>query len=332
MQIVNMSCKNISKNPVFVTTFLAFALFAGGCKYVKYAWTYGFDTFKDKPEINTSGFSADYDAPQIIGTIKTPEITESSGVVDSRCNENVLWTHNDSGDGSFIYALDKKGAKLGTFRVAGAKNVDWEDIATFKNPAGECFLYIGDIGNNDLDRDELTVYRVKEPIVTGDTNSSREKPIETEKAEAIKFSYPDSTHNAETLMVHPATGDVYIVTKEDSDPAGVYKLPANYNANSPNKPEKISDFKVPAIPYGLLTGGDVSPDGKHVVICDYFAAYEINLPANAKNFDEIWKQDITKINLGERKQGEAIAYSANGKSLYATSEKKNSPVILVNRK
>lgn len=327
-----MSCVNISKKSVFVTVFFAFALFTGGCRHLRYVSTYGFDGLKDKPEINSSGFSADYGAPQITGTIKSAEITESSGVVDSRCNKDVLWTHNDSGDGSFIYALNKQGAKLGTFRVGGAKNVDWEDIATYKNPAGECFLYIGDTGNNILDRDQLTVYRVKEPSVTGETGSSRENPFETEKAEAIKFSYPDGAHNAETLLVHPTTGDIYIVSKEESDPASVYKFPANFNSDSPNKLEKVSDFKVPAIPYGLLTGGDISPDGGRVIICDYFAAYEISLPANDKNFDDIWKQPIVKINLGERKQGEAVTYSADGKSIYATSEKKNSPIILVNRK
>lgn len=316
----------------FVTAFFAFALFLSGCKYIKYVYTYGFDGLKDKPEVNSSGFSTDYNAPQIVGTIKTPEITESSGVVNSRCNENVLWTHNDSGDGNYIYALNKQGVKLGTFRISAAKNVDWEDIATFKNPAGECFLYIGDIGNNNLDRDQLTVYRVKEPIITGETESSREKPVETEKAEAIKFSYPADTHNAETLLVHPMTGDIYVVTKEESDPAGVYKLAANYNPDSPNKLEKISDFKVPAIPYGLLTGGSISPDGKHIVICDYFAAYELELPQNDGNFDDIWKQKIAKINLSERKQGEAVSYSSDGKSIYATSEKKNSPIIQVIKK
>lgn len=327
-----MSCKNISKNLLFVTAFFAFALFSGSCKYVKYAYTYGFEGLKDKPEVNASGFSTNYDAPQITGTIKTAEIIESSGVVNSRCNENVLWIHNDSGDGSYIYALDKQGAKLGKFRVSGAKHIDWEDIATFKNPAGECFLYIGDIGNNDLNQDKLTIYRVKEPAVANNSETSRDTAIETEKAEAIKFSYPDDTHNAETLMVHPATGDIYVVTKEDSEQAGVYKLAANYNADSLNKLEKVSDFKVPAIPYGMLTGGDISPDGKRVVLCDYFAGYEIELPANAQNFDDIWKQKIAKINLGERKQGEAITYSTDGKSIYATSEKKNAPVILVNRK
>lgn len=332
MRLVIMSCKNISKNLAFVTIFFVFALFLSSCKYVKYVSTYGFDGLKDTPEINSSGFSTDYDAPQIVGTIKTAEITESSGVVNSRCNENILWTHNDSGDGNFIYALDKQGVKLATFRVATAKNVDWEDIATFKNPAGECFLYIGDIGNNSLDRDKLIIYRVKEPVVAGDASTNRETATETEKAETINFSYPDNAHNAETLMVHPVTGDVYVITKEESDPAGVYKLPAKFDSDSLNKLEKVSDFKVPAVPYGLLTGGEISPDGKTVVICDYFAGYEIKLPTSSINFDDIWKQNISKINLGERKQGEAIAYSTDGKSLYATSEKKNSLLILVNKK
>ena len=327
-----MSSKNISKNLLFVTAFFAFAFFLSGCKYIKYVSTYGFEGLKEKSEVNASGFSTDYEAPQIVGTIKTAEITESSGVVNSRCNENILWTHNDSGDANYIYALNKQGAKLATFRVSGAKNLDWEDLATFKNSAGECFLYVGDIGNNGLDRDELTVYRVKEPMITGSTETSRETAVETEKAEAIKFSYPDDTHNAETLLVHPLNGDVYIITKEESDPAGVYKLAANFNPDTLNKLEKISDFKVPAIPYGLLTGGEISPDGKRVVICDYFAGYEIELPADAQTFDDIWKQKIAKISLGERKQGEAIAYSSDGKSIYATSEKKNSPIILVNRK
>jgi hypothetical protein len=38
------------------------------------------------------------------------------------------------------------------------------------------------------------------------------------------------------------------------------------------------------------------------------------------------------VELGERKQGEAICYTADGKAIIATSEKKNSPVIKVERK
>ncbi len=86
------------------------------------------------------------------------------------------------------------------------------------------------------------------------------------------------------------------------------------------------------MPNGFLTGGDISPDGKRVIVCDYFSAYEIVLPESAKNFDDIWKEKPSVIQLGEREQGEAVSYSADGKSILATSEKKNSPIIEVKRK
>ena len=98
------------------------------------------------------------------------------------------------------------------------------------------------------------------------------------------------------------------------------------------KTEKIGSVSVPAIPNGFLTGGEISPDGKRIILCDYFAAYEIILPKGSKKFDDIFKESVTKIELGEREQGEAICYSADGKKIYATSEKKNSPMIRVERK
>jgi len=274
-----------------------------------------------------------YEKPQVIGTITSDEIVESSGIVASKCQENVLWTHNDSGDGTFIFALNLKGEKLGTYKVKNSKNVDWEDIAAFKNDAGECFLYIGDIGNNARSRGEFVIYMVKEPkVVEADAKTNRKNPQKTEAAESIKFEYPDSRHDAETLLVHPQTGDMYVLTKRITGASGVYKLSKNYNRNKTTQLEKIADVTVPAVPNGFLTGGDISSDGKRVVLCDYFAAYEILLPENARNFDEIWKQKFNTIPLGERAQGEAVAYSPDGKSIFATSEKLNSPLIEVKRR
>ena len=270
--------------------------------------------------------------PEVVGTIKTDEIAESSGLVVSRCQPNIFWTHNDSGDGAFIFALNEKGEKLGTFKVGDAKNRDWEDIATFKTVGGECFLYIGDIGNNVKTRDESEIYRVKEPIVTdADKSSDKKHPSKTEDAKKIKIEYPDTPHDAETLLVQPQTGDVYILTKELTGASGVYKLSSNYDVRKTNRLEKVADFTVPAIPNGFLTGGDVSPDGRRVVICDYFNAYEITLPEKAANFDEIWKQKPTLIQVGKRKQGEAVSYSPDGETIYLTSENLNSPIIKVEK-
>lgn len=276
--------------------------------------------------------SYDYKEPKVLGKITSGEITESSGLANSPCQPDVLWTHNDSGDNAFVFALDKTGKQLAVFRVTEAKNSDWEDMSIRREPSGECFLYLGEIGDNARKRAEHIIYKVKEPRVAGATNSSRKNPLPTEAAQAIKFEYPDSPHNAETLLVHPASGDIYVLSKSVSGASGVYKLKAGFDSNKTNRLEKIADFTVPAIPNGLLTGGSISPDGKRVVVCDYFAAYEIALPKEAKNFDEIWQQKPQKIELGERPQGEAVAYAADGKAIYATSEEENSPLIMVERK
>jgi hypothetical protein len=322
-----MSQKTITKIFTFVISLLVFAAGFSACFSV---------VSQDGKQIadnNADKVSKDYQKPQVVGRIKSAEITESSGIVASRCNENVLWTHNDSGDDAFIYALNKQGEKLGTWKIAGAKNNDWEDIAQFKNEMGECFLYIGDIGNNERLKSEMTIYFVKEPQVSGaDKFSSQKNPRLTEAAKAIRFDYPDGRHDAETLLVHPQMGDIYVLSKSLSSASGVYKLPKNYDLNKTNRLEKIANFSVPAFPDGFLTGGDISPDGKRVIICDYFAAYEIVLPDKAKSFDEIWREKPLIVELGERAQGEAVGYSADGKSIFATSEKRDSPVIEVKRK
>lgn len=322
--VKSMSKKTIAKKISFVISLVIFSCFVNACFSV---------SSQDEKNKNKSAnqSSKNYSEPKIAGTIKSDEIKEGSGLISSKCSENVFWTHNDSGDDAFIFALDAKGERRATYKVKGAKNIDWEDIAETKNENGECFLFIGDFGNNARSRSEHTIYKVKEPTEFS-RSSSMKNPQMTEDAEAIKFTYPDIRHDAETLLVHPQTKEIYVITKRLTGAAGAYKLKADYDRSAVNKLEKVSDLTVPAVPEGFLTGGDISADGKRVVICDYFFAYEFILPDNAKNFDEVWKQKPQKIELGTREQGEAIAYSADGGSIFATSENKNSPFIKVERK
>lgn len=318
--------KTISKNSTFVILLLVFCFISTACFSV--SSQYGKNT-NEKIKF----LSKDYSKPEIVGRIESSEISESSGIAASPCQRDVLWTHNDSGDKAFVYALNPKGEKLATFSVTGAENRDWEDMAAFKDAQGGCFLYVGDIGNNERIKSEFKIYRFEEPEVTKEAaGSSKKNPIPTAAAEVIKFIYPDYRHDAETLMVHPKTGDIYVLTKRLTGGAGVYKLSRNFDLTKINRLEKIADIAVPAVPNGLLTGGDISPDGRRVVITDYFSGYEIVLPEKEKNFDEIWRQMPHIVELGEREQGEAVGYSADGKSIFATSEKKNSPLIRVDRK
>lgn len=323
-----MSHKTITKFFAFVIFFVAVVVIFSGCFQAASSERQN-QNIKDKKAKSASNVFA---APQVVGKLQSGEISESSGIVASPCNANAFWTHNDSGNKNIIYAFDSKGSHLGAWRVTGAKNYDWEGIAAYKTASGECFLYLGDIGNNARGRGELVIYRVKEPQISATDKSANNKNAPpTAAAEAIEITYPEMRHDAETLLVHPQTGDIYVLTKRLSGASGVYRLPANYATDKTNTLEKIADFTVPAVPNGFLTGGDISPDGKRVVICDYFNAYEITLPAEAKNFAEIWRQKPVVIPLGERQQGEAVCYGADGNTIYATSERKNSPIIEVKR-
>ncbi|MBX3293230.1 MAG: hypothetical protein KF881_10130 [Acidobacteria bacterium] len=276
--------------------------------------------------------STDFDAPQISGTIRSQDVNESSGVAASKCQSGVFWTHNDSGDGPFIYAFDPKGENLGTWRVAGAENVDWEDMATARTRDGRCFLYIADAGNNKLDRDVLVIYRVEEPVVT-DTNTGGRKQdaATTAAAESMRFRYPDKVQDAETLMVDQNTGAIWVLTKRLNEPSNIYKLRWSNDIEVVTA-EKVGTLSVPAVPNGLLTGGDISSDGRRAIVCDYARAYELTLPVDAASVDEIWKQAPKPVDLGKRQAGEAVAYFSDASSILATSEKLNSPIITARRK
>src|SRR5262249_6464597 len=104
--------------------------------------------------------------PVQIGTIKASDAPEVSGIVDGRATPNTFWIHNDSGDSARFFAINHQGTLWGTFLLAGATAVDWEDIAIGAKSGGGNYLYLGDIGDNDANRPSITVYRTDEPQST----------------------------------------------------------------------------------------------------------------------------------------------------------------------
>lgn len=276
--------------------------------------------------------SADYGPPVVVGKIETGDVTESSGLSASEC-QDVLWTHNDAGNDALIFALGLTGKHLGTWKVEGAQSVDWESIATHRGENGECSLLIGDFGDNDESRREVAIYRVPEPAVSAEAASSgAARPLMTAKAELMKYTYADGSQNAETILVHPQSGDIYIVTKEKSGPAAVHRIKQQYGSSEILKTEKVASVSVPSTPEGLITGGSFSPDGTRLMLCDTKGGYEFVLPAGSTNIDDIWKQKPVPVNVGDRKQGEGVSYGRDGVTLYASSEKKNAPLYMIKRK
>lgn len=268
-----------------------------------------------------------YGAPVLLAHLEDRGIEESSGLAASRLTPGVFWTHNDTRGGAVIYAFDRQGKSRGAWRVAGASVVDWEDIAAGPGPQGRPYIYVGDIGDNDNKRALVTIYRFPEPAVS----AASDGPRETEPAESVSLKFPDGARDAETLMVHPRTGDLYIVSKTNREDAGVYKLAAPREFSGTHTLERIGAIPRQGMFGKWFTGGDVSPDGRRVVLCDDVSGYELELPAGDSNFDQIWTRRPAPVNLGERKQGEGVCYGPDGASIFATSERLPTPLIEVPR-
>ena len=274
-----------------------------------------------------------YGPPVTLAIIKDRSISESSGLVASRRTPGAYWTHNDSGDGPFIYGIDAHGDSLGTFNVTGAQARDWEDISIGPGPqASQSYLYIGDIGDNNDVRKDVVIYRVLEPELTAATRKFTKKaPGTTEPAEAIRLKYPDGPHDAEALLVHPTSGHIYIVTKLMIADPTVYEVAPPFATGTTITMTRIGTIHVPSLFGGVVTGGAISPDGRRAALCDYFQGYELTLPAGSNDFNDIWKQRMIGFDFGKRKQGESIAYRSDGKALLGTSEGRGSPLIQVVR-
>ena len=268
----------------------------------------------------TTATPGSYGLPVRLGDIADEKVTESSGVVASRANPGRLWTHNDSDDGPVLYCLERDGRSCGRWQVAGAAARDWEDIAAGPGPqAGVPYLYIGDIGDNLRDQGRLVIYRVREPKLADPPAATGE----TVAAEAIRLRYEDEPHDAEALMVHPTTGDIYVVTKDL--PAAVYKA-------SPGSSTLTRVATLQLGTPGFVTGGDISPDGRRVILCTLATGVELALPDTpGVSFDDVWAQSPTAVILPRRAQGEAIAYRLDGNAVITTSELSSSPLHEVPR-
>ncbi|MCP3760489.1 WD40 repeat domain-containing protein [Streptomyces sp. TBY4] len=238
-------------------------------------------------------------------TITDPRIKESSGLAASRIHPGVYWTHNDSDDGPYVYAVDSAtGKTVARITLTGiGKPRDVEGISL--GPDGR--LYVGDIGDNlGGSWNHVWIYRFAEPKTLGDA---------TVKAEQFTVKYADGPRNAEALMVHPVTGRVYIASKDERE-GGLYEGPEALSASGTNTFRRIGD-----VPW--VTDGAFSPDGGRLALRGYLWA---------KTYP--WK-DGRPAGEGEavaapwQGQAESVTYTADGSTLMFGAEGTNSRVVAV---
>lgn len=265
------------------------------------------------------------------GTVQQSELDEISGLVASVRNPGVLYAHNDSGGKASIYLLSTTGVTLGELVLEGATNADWEDIALGPCPTGSC-LYVGEIGDNSLvNPGPYAIYRVPEPAHVSVNASIGTVPATWER---LPLRYPNNEHiNAETLMVHPVTGDVYVVTKPGQNPplpggkSSAYKATAPLNTVS-NDLVKLATLKIPETIDLQVTGGSIDPCGDAMLIRTYANMYLFTREEGA-SFDSLFSGSYSKVTSPifqtQEKQGEAVTWAPGGG--YYTVSEGSSPML-----
>ena len=245
------------------------------------------------------------------GGLANAQITEASGIVASAVHADVFYVHNDSGDSARFFATDMTGADLGTFDVADASNVDWEDIARGPCTAGSC-LYLGDIGGAKAKaRQSLTVYRTPEPSELG-------KGTHTVTAEVFPMTYPDGAHDAETLLVHPVSGVVTIVTKVKSGASSIYELPMPLTPGVYATLIKTGEIVSPcASP--KFTGGDVHPSATGVLLRTYDNVFFYSMKPD-QSVSLALQGAPCALTAPAEPHGEAVGWLASGNGFVTVSE------------
>jgi PKD repeat protein len=260
------------------------------------------------------------------GIVASAEIVEASGLAVSRRHDGVLWLHNDGGQPRF-FALTPEGTHLGIFNLVGASGRDWEDMAIGPGPEpGVDYLYFGDVGDNNANREGISIFRVQEPDIEaagGDVGS-----VDLTDYVRLDLVYPDRAHNCETVLLDPVTTDLYLVTKENDGLTHVFRYPF------PQDPGVVTTLvEVATLQFGsgdlpgatVTSAGDISPLGNQVAIRAYGQAY-IWIRNGGASIAEALAGTPCPVPIEPEPIGEAIAFSADGLSYYTVSEGINQPI------
>ncbi len=243
-------------------------------------------------------------APQTF-TLQTDRLPEASGLARSLMNDEILFSHNDSGGEASVFAIDTRGNLLAEIRLEGAKNRDWEEIATAFDPITNTpYIYVGEIGDNGARYKHVSFYKFEEPDIIDSVIVIRE-------FERIDYQYEDGPRDAEAFFVEPKTGDIYIISKREEQ-VGIYHL-----AYPQATGEMLIAKKLGQMQMSWVTAADISPNGKYILVKNYASVRKFRRSGSiAKTLSKKGKNLPYQL----EPQGEAVCFDARGKGYFTLSE------------
>ena len=231
-------------------------------------------------------------------------IDESSGLACSLGHPNLIYTVNDE-DGP-LFAIDTlTGETVGTFRVADRKLRDPEALSM--GPDG--VLWIADIGINRGKKKAFALHALDEP------GPGERGPLSATK---YRISYPDGIRpDAEAFLVHPVTGDGFIITRET--PGRLYGFRVGrLDPERKNPLELVAEGLPPEITDACFT-----VDGRFVL------ARQFGRRTTVAVLDATTWEVVGQLGVPKLQQPESIAADPDGRHLWIGSEGVNSPLVRV---
>lgn len=265
-----------------------------------------------------------YKPVQDVGAVTAKELNEISGIIFSRKNKDVIWTHNDSGGNAYIYAFNKAGDLLGKILLQDLTPNDWEDIAIGPCEIGgseEC-IFVADTGDNSDAKQEVGLVRFKEPQLDGINTFS---DIIITDYDYYRFTYEDRPHDCESFIVHP-DGNRYLFSKEREErDTHIYKFPSEKDGDLyiAKKVGTLSLKNGLIANLNLATAADIHPDGSRILIRTYSDIFEFRVNPDNDFITELLASERINLVAGSiisEQQGEAISYNPFTGSIFHIGE------------
>ncbi|WP_426490518.1 hypothetical protein [Hymenobacter sp. 102] len=225
-------------------------------------------------------------------------VPESSGLALTG-EAGSFFTHGDDGTQPILYKISTTGKTLAQLDIP-VKSHDWESITRDTNG----HVYIGDVGNNNNDRQDLVIYRLN--------------PSNVQQVQEIHLKYPDQqdfppakeerNFDCEATLWH--AGKVYLFSKDraQEQTSKVYAVPdqpGNYTA------QQVTRLAIP----GQVTDAALSPDGRRLVLL----ARQEMFVLEGNSFEDILKATPRQVSLKGAGQTEGAVFTDNN-TLYISNE------------
>lgn len=259
--------------------------------------------------------------------IQSPAIKEASGLAISPTNPDFMWVINDSGGTPDLHLVGTDGTDRGKVTLKGVKNIDWEDLASFSLD-GKPYLLVADTGDNNAKRDSRTFHILREPTLpaAGKTLAETVLPVWQ-----IGFRYEGGPRDCEAVAVDANAGKILFLSKR-TNPPEVYELPLR----PPKKPGLLTARAVGRTsvksPGGDLvgfsnqpTGLDITADGSLAAVITYYGVF-LFPRTSAETWAEAFSKQPVLLPPHLLGQAESVAFSKDGKTIFAISEGRASPV------